>query len=103
MRNTVMRTSGMKLLGFAVLGLLAQTGIVSCSTQLNLGGETAFSPYDEGLFTPLGDLSVLSSTEFTALAHPAFPRHNVRIKQSHFCDGSVRYELIDDMLSGKEY
>ncbi|TBU41993.1 serine carboxypeptidase [Dichomitus squalens] len=80
----------MRLLRAGLLGLLAQTGIVSGSAQLPFGGGNAFSAYDDGLFTPLGDLSSLSSTEFTSLGHPIFPRHNVRIKQSHFCDASVR-------------
>ncbi|KAI0354050.1 serine carboxypeptidase [Trametes cingulata] len=52
--------------------------------------ETAYSTYDDGLFVPLGDLSTLSSNEFTRLVHPAFPRHSVRVKQSHFCDGEVK-------------
>ncbi|KAF8060764.1 serine carboxypeptidase [Lyophyllum atratum] len=46
--------------------------------------------YDEGLFTPLEDLSVLSETEFTHMSHPAFPDHGVRIKKTPFCDDSVR-------------
>lgn len=55
---------------------------------------SAFSAYNEGLFTPLGDLSSLSSTTFTRLAHPVFPRHSVRVKQSHFCDEQVRSAQI---------
>ncbi len=58
--------------------------------QMSGGDASAFSTYDEGLFTPLGDLSSLSSTTFTRLAHPAFPRHSVRVKQSQFCDEQVR-------------
>ncbi|GLB36810.1 putative peptidase S10 family protein [Lyophyllum shimeji] len=46
--------------------------------------------YDEGLFTPLEDLSVLSETEFTQLSHPAFPDHGVRIKKTPFCDHTVK-------------
>jgi len=45
--------------------------------------------YDAGLFTPYEDLDGLSASEYTVLHHPAFPRHNVRIKKSDFCDGSV--------------
>ncbi len=48
--------------------------------------QNAYTEYDAGLFTPLGDLSLLSTTDFTLLAHPAFPRHSARIKQSHFCN-----------------
>ncbi|KAI0769995.1 serine carboxypeptidase [Fomes fomentarius] len=60
------------------------------ASQLPLGKQNVFSAYDEDLFTPLGDLSALSTTEFTTLNHPAFPHYNVRVKQSHFCDGTVR-------------
>ncbi|KAJ3499942.1 hypothetical protein NMY22_g19436 [Coprinellus aureogranulatus] len=45
--------------------------------------------YDAGLFTPLEDLNVLSETQFTALKHPLFPDHGVRIKKTKFCDGTV--------------
>ena len=68
---------------FGFLGLAA---LVRCATQ------QSFDPYDAGLFTPLEDLSALSTSEFTTLRHPAFPEYGVRIKQSHFCEttaGSV--------------
>lgn len=48
------------------------------------------SPHDASLFTPVEDLSILSGETFTALGHPAFPKYSVRIKQSNWCDGSVR-------------
>ncbi|PPQ84538.1 hypothetical protein CVT25_007608 [Psilocybe cyanescens] len=48
-----------------------------------------YQPYDEGLFTPTGDFSTLSDTEFSAISHPEFPRHRVRVKKSTFCDGTV--------------
>ena len=60
----------------------------------NVGPEQhtiSFSSYDEGLFTPFGDIHALSSSEFTTLGHPAFPYHSVRVKESHFCDGNVRW------------
>lgn len=47
-------------------------------------------PYDKGLFTPIETLSKLSESHFTTLEHPAFPKHSVRIKQTKFCDGTVR-------------
>lgn len=50
----------------------------------------AFKSYDDGLFSPMEDLSLLSASEFTTLGHPLFPNYNVRIKKSDFCDGSVR-------------
>ena len=51
--------------------------------------ERPFSMYDAGLFTPFEDLHALSSEGFSTLRHPAFPRHSVRVKKSHFCDGNV--------------
>ena len=81
----------MKLLGL-LSGLLGYATLASRAAHLSFSsGQNVFSAYDDGLFTPLGDPSVLSATEFTTLSHPAFSRHKVRVKQSHFCDGSVRY------------
>ncbi|KAI0056758.1 alpha/beta-hydrolase [Artomyces pyxidatus] len=40
-------------------------------------------------FAPVGSLSAVGASEFTTLGHPMFPRHSVRIKQSHFCDNTV--------------
>lgn len=51
----------------------------------------AHESYDEGLFTPMEDLSLLSESEFTVLGHPAFPRYSVRIKKTNFCDGTVKF------------
>lgn len=51
----------------------------------------SFESYDSGLFSPLEDLSLLSTSSFTTLGHPAFPSYNVRIKRStDFCDGTVK-------------
>lgn len=43
-------------------------------------------------FSAKGDLNVLFESHFTDLSHPAFPKHNVRIKKSSFCDGTVKCE-----------
>ncbi|KAI0644057.1 serine carboxypeptidase [Trametes meyenii] len=43
-----------------------------------------------GLFIPVENLRLLSTSGFTTLQHPAFPQHSVRVKQSHFCDEFVR-------------
>jgi hypothetical protein len=49
------------------------------------------SSYDIGMFTPVEDLNSLNEDVYTTLAHPAFPKHSVRIKKSsHFCDGDVK-------------
>lgn len=42
---------------------------------------------------PVHDLASVTSTNFTTLIHPAFPEYSVRIKQSKFCDGTVRWVL----------
>lgn len=49
------------------------------------------SSYDAGLFSPFEDLHALSASEYTTLRHPNFPAHSVRIKDSQFCDGDVRW------------
>jgi len=41
-------------------------------------------------FEPVGDLSAIVSDEWTTLRHPVFPRYSVRIKQSRFCDTTVK-------------
>ena len=41
-------------------------------------------------FTPFGDLHALPASDYTNLGHPNFPKYNVRIKTSHFCDGTVK-------------
>jgi hypothetical protein len=35
-------------------------------------------------------LSSVTSTDFTAISHPHFPNHQVRIKKSNFCDPTVK-------------
>lgn len=55
--------------------------------------------YDAGLFTPAESLTSLSESTFTTLGHPLFPNYGVRIKQSKFCDETVRLEVVSDCLS----
>ncbi|KAF9444146.1 alpha/beta-hydrolase [Macrolepiota fuliginosa MF-IS2] len=58
-------------------------------TQQPIGPGHLFT-YDDGLFSPLEDLSFVSSEVHTTLTHPGFPKHSVRIKKSHvFCDETV--------------
>ena len=60
-------------------------------TTTNVFNQTTDSQaYDQGLFSPVEDLSILSETEFTTLSHPAFPRYGVRMKKSSFCDPTVQ-------------
>ncbi|KAK7690229.1 hypothetical protein QCA50_006882 [Cerrena zonata] len=78
------------------LAALTVAAIVSASTaQQPFGSQlpiasNAFETYDNGLFSPLEDLNLLSTDSFTTLTHPVFPKHSVRIKKSSdFCDGTV--------------
>ena len=36
-------------------------------------------------------LSELSTDSYTALVHPRFPGHRVRVKKTEFCDNTVKY------------
>ncbi|KAF9042259.1 serine carboxypeptidase [Panaeolus papilionaceus] len=82
------------------LGLILTIGLpsVALASQkvftLNSTGSGIYSGakvYDEGLFNPIGDFSVLSDTNFTTLRHPEFPKYGVRIKKSStFCDPTVK-------------
>lgn len=36
------------------------------------------------------NLSSVGDLEYTALTHPQFPNHRVRIKKSNFCDPTVK-------------
>ncbi|KAH9939580.1 Alpha/Beta hydrolase protein [Amylocystis lapponica] len=67
----------------ASLSLLGLAAVTHGAAQYPL------QTYDAGLFTPVEELSVLSTSEFTTLAHPAFPSYDVRIKKSSWCDGTV--------------
>ncbi|KAF8972465.1 serine carboxypeptidase [Flammula alnicola] len=63
----------------------------SCIAQQEFLGIGGYQSYNDGLFTPAEDLSVLSESEFTTLGHPAFPRYSVRMKKSSdFCDTTVK-------------
>ncbi|KAF7340325.1 Carboxypeptidase [Mycena venus] len=69
--------------------------VLANASQTVLRGPTIGIPrvlaaYDEGLFTPMEDMNLLSETDFSVLSHPAFPNYNVRIKKSAFCDDTVK-------------
>ena len=59
----------------------------------NLNSDGVF--YD-ARFTPFEDFSSLSETEFTTFGHPAFPKHNIRIKKtpSDFCDDTAKFVVF---------
>jgi hypothetical protein len=92
--------------GGTFIGILCCALTAGATTQsfLGLGSRrtskqpvNSFTPsytasYDDGLFTPVEHLGVLSETQFTTLSHPVFPNYSVRIKKSSdFCDGTVKY------------
>jgi len=74
-------------------------------SNLNNGRQNSFdhlnvntnwgASYDDGLFTPLEDFSLLSESQFTTLFHPAFPKYGVRVKKAPraFCDETVGFVL----------
>ncbi|KAI0051789.1 alpha/beta-hydrolase [Auriscalpium vulgare] len=79
--------------GLAAFGLVVGVAcIVETKVQLPFSidaeatqGHDAF----KGLAVP-GSLRNLSTDAFTTLRHPLFPSHSVRIKQSDFCDTTVK-------------
>ncbi|KAJ6551745.1 serine carboxypeptidase [Mycena capillaripes] len=77
------------LLFFQLFYSLANASQTVFSSPLANAGIPHLSAYDEGLFTPMEDMNALSETEFSVLSHPVFPKYNVRVKKSAFCDGTV--------------
>ena len=82
----------------ALLGLVAAAtaqsffGVGEPQAHLALGlGHKPTYDARTTLFNPLESFDALSSSTYTTLAHPAFPKHQVRIKNSDFCDGTVGY------------
>jgi hypothetical protein len=41
-------------------------------------------------FEPVGQLSAIKSDQWTILRHPVFPKYSARIKQTDFCDTTVK-------------
>ncbi|KAI0086932.1 serine carboxypeptidase [Irpex rosettiformis] len=81
----------MRSLKNSVLALLSTTIIaVTASNIRQPSGGFDSAKYDNGLFAPFEDLHALSEREFTTLEHPLFPNYGVRIKESDFCDGTVK-------------
>jgi hypothetical protein len=79
--NTVLPLA---LLGTAVQALRTQIPLASnvlAHTDAPLNLETPFHIMNLS--------SVQSEESFTALSHPQFPNHGVRIKKSNFCDPTV--------------
>lgn len=47
-------------------------------------------------FTTLHLSSITGDDTFTALRHPRFPAHQVRVKKSNFCDPTVKLVRVHD-------
>ena len=77
--------------GVRALSVLSSAALAVANVQQPFASEGR----DDGLLTPFGDLSLLSTSQYTTLGHPLFPDYNVRIKKSDFCDRSVRYGHLD--------
>jgi len=64
------------------------------STQPEVANAWVDHPFDtdplQPKFEPVGELSAVGSDQWTTLHHPVFPRYSVRIKQSRFCDTTVK-------------
>lgn len=75
----------------ALLGDLASSVQVPFNTN---SFSAHLQAHDLGLFRPVESLTALSESSFTTLGHPLFPNYGVRIKQSRFCDESVRLVLF---------
>jgi len=73
-----------------VFALLAATTFAAAAYSAQHPLSFKSQSYDDGMFSPVEDLSVLSTEQFTTLGHPLFPNYDVRIKKSDFCDGTVR-------------
>ena len=79
----------------SVSGILAETQVpLQYSTQPEVANAWVDRPFDtdslQAKFEPIGELSAVGSDQWTTLHHPVFPRYSVRIKQSHFCDTTVK-------------
>ena len=103
------------MLPLLALCALVAAPLARCSTQGTLRIPSHLLPTDltntssgspeilsseTALFTPLEDLSLLSTNEFTTLTHYIFPKHSVRIKKSDFCDGTVKWVFLIVGFSG---
>jgi hypothetical protein len=75
---------------FSLLALLGTFALVAGASSSQQPFSFKGANYDDGLFTPFEDLHALSTSQFTTLGHPLFPNYNVRIKESDFCDGTVK-------------
>jgi hypothetical protein len=79
----------------SVSGILAENQVpLQYSTQPEVANAWVDRPFDtdslQPKFEPVGKLSAVGSDQWTTLHHPVFPGYSVRIKQSRFCDTTVK-------------
>lgn len=74
-----------KLQSVMLISLLATN---AWSYQVHVKDESFSTASDNLEVVPLGLDSITDS--FTALKHPSFPSHQVRIKLTNFCDPTVK-------------
>jgi hypothetical protein len=75
-----------------VLYVKAQTPALSTPTEvISAWVELPFRADPLQLkFEPVGQLSSIKSDQWTILRHPVFPKYSARIKQTDFCDTTVK-------------
>lgn len=64
-----------------------RAGVLNAASSDNLG-------FNNAPKSTINHLSSLGDSEYTALAHPRFPNHRVRIKKSNFCDPTVKLAFV---------
>jgi len=78
----------------AAVQVRVQDSEIFAENQVPLRHAKVDFPFDtdslESKFEPVRELSALGSDQWTTLRHPVFPRYSVRIKQSRFCDSTVK-------------
>lgn len=88
----LLKLSVCSLLLTLVTGRSSQFSVYVSLTEPCTAGETPWNDvaHVDAAVAEAPALSSLASSDFTTLWHPELPRYGVRIKKSHFCDGSVK-------------
>lgn len=78
------------ILTFALFGVVARAVSQTPLVVDSVASEISFNPP-----VPMNLSAIASEESFTALSHPRFPNHGVRIKKSTFCDPTVSSVYTD--------
>ena len=75
-----------------VLGLLSVIGVALGASPSQWTTGDAWSAYDAPAdgFSAVGALSAVQTSAFTSFSHPLFPKYSARIKQTEWCDSTVK-------------